>query len=314
MTADYFWHSYFGISSQPQNDFSIGPGWTRYHFMPATIQQNHWVFTLNNPTDEPEELYAALGARYLVVQLERGETGTDHYQGYVEFASRKTLAACKRLLPRAHWEPRRGSREAARAYSQKEDTRVRGPYEFGEWIGGPGARSDISALQEATQAGATDVQLWENHFAAMLRNYRGIRDYRTCVAPGRLASVDPEAIVYYGPTGMGKSRKVMELAPDAYWVSNPGSGQPVWFDGYVGQLTVVFDDFYGWLPYAQLLRIIDRYPYSFNCKGYTVPASATRFFFTSNVEPERWYTAQHHPYGPLERRLTAIHAVMEPLY
>lgn len=30
--------------------------------------------------------------------------------------------------------------------------------------------------------------------------------------------------------------------------------------GYVGQPTVVFDDFYSWFPYDFILRLLDRYP------------------------------------------------------
>jgi len=90
----------------------------------------YWVFTLNNP------LHAKLampdGGTYLVWQLESGKQGTVHLQGYVEFAKNKTLAGCKKWLPSAHWEQRRGTAVQARDYCQKEESRVDGPWELGQ--------------------------------------------------------------------------------------------------------------------------------------------------------------------------------------
>ncbi len=111
--------------------------------------------------------------------------------------------------------------------------------------------------------------------------------------------------MYWGFTGTGKSRRVRELAgEDAYWVSNPGRGQPVWFDGYMGQRSIVFDDFYGWIPWSMLLRLLDRNPVNLNCKGTTALCLATAFYFTSNAHPSMWY--KHVPYAALERRITII--------
>ncbi len=280
--------------------------------MPAR-QAHHWCFTWNNPSNDATYVYAALEPRYLIVQEERGTTGTRHFQGYVEFSERFTLAGCRRRLPGAHFEPRAGTREQARAYAQKEDTRTAGPWEFGTWISGPGARTDLLALRDAVKEGTEDAVLWEDHFGAMLRSYRAVREYRTVIAPVR-DDVEPDVTVLYGPTGTGKSRLVRELCGDAYWVSNPSSGQPVWFDGYVGQRTIVLDDFYGWLPNSVLLRLLDRYPFRANCKGYTVPILASRFFITSNIGPEHWYPVDRHPFGPLDRRITWSFYVDKAIY
>lgn len=54
------------------------------------------------------------------------------------------MAHCRKVLPGAHWEPRRGEREDAREYCRKEQSRVRGPWESGDWAaGGQGARTDF---------------------------------------------------------------------------------------------------------------------------------------------------------------------------
>ncbi len=281
--------------------------------MPSTSRATHWLFTVNyrDETLAPEaseetfeDLFAELNPRFLVCQRERGVDGTLHDQGYVEFTDRKTLLGVRRLLPRAHWEPRRGTRDQAREYSRKEDTRVAGPWEFGRWELEPGRRTDILALKDDLAEGATDAALWENHFSLMWRGFKATSAYRLAKGVPR-PNVQPLALVYWGFTGTGKSRRVRELVgEDAYWVSNPGRGQPIWFDGYMGQRTIVFDDFYGWMPWSQLLRLLDRNPYNLNLKGSSAICLATTFMFTSNSHPSMWYPKQ--PYGTLERRIDVI--------
>ena len=41
----------------------------------------------------------------------------------------------------------------------------------------------------------------------------------------------------------------------------------LWFDGYRGQKTLILDDFYGWLKYGDLLKILEGHPYRCQMKG-----------------------------------------------
>lgn len=67
-----------------------------------------WVFTLNNPTPDDfntlDVLFADPTVLDLVVGLEVGEGGTEHFQGFIKFASPKRLRAVSGLLSRAHIE------------------------------------------------------------------------------------------------------------------------------------------------------------------------------------------------------------------
>nr|ARI50281.1 master replication initiator protein [Sophora yellow stunt virus] len=89
-----------------------------------------WCFTLNNPSS-PLSLHESM--KYLVYQKEQGEAGNIHFQGYIEMKKRSSLAAMKKLIPGAHFEKRRGTQGEARAYAMKEDTRLEGPWEHGEF-------------------------------------------------------------------------------------------------------------------------------------------------------------------------------------
>lgn len=94
-------------------------------------QVNSWVFTLANPKRLLDESIFGVNLRYLAYSEELGEGGLHHFQGYVEFARSVRLPYVRKILPKAHWEPRRGTPEEARAYACKlDETHLSGPYEW----------------------------------------------------------------------------------------------------------------------------------------------------------------------------------------
>jgi hypothetical protein len=103
--------------------------------MPSSPQSRKWIFTINNPTeaDDPGAVLQPLGdtVRYAVWQLERGENGTPHYQGFVLWKGRgRRLQGMKELFPRAHLEVARGRCQENRDYCTKEEGRLEGPTWF----------------------------------------------------------------------------------------------------------------------------------------------------------------------------------------
>ena len=77
-----------------------------------------WVFTLNNPTEEPT--LASTSASFLTFGREIGEQGTPHLQGFVQFSTVRSLSQVRNVLPRAHVEVRRGTIIQAIQYCQKD--------------------------------------------------------------------------------------------------------------------------------------------------------------------------------------------------
>lgn len=89
----------------------------------------NWVFTINNPPVDAEGLVippkplAWHRHVYSIWQLERGENGTLHWQGYVEFSGQFSLSQLKNScaeLASAHLEGRRGSADQAVSYCRPE--------------------------------------------------------------------------------------------------------------------------------------------------------------------------------------------------
>lgn len=119
-------------------------------------QLTYICWTINNPTEhgvtQEDILDTPDFVKYVVFQLEEGHNGTPHFQGYAELTKRKSIGAIKNewLGNAAHIEKMMSTRVKARAYAMKEDTRVEGPWEAGEWVegAGQGKRSDIDKACE----------------------------------------------------------------------------------------------------------------------------------------------------------------------
>lgn len=83
-------------------------------------QHRDWLFTINTPEQSEKELFDYLTAlkhiKYFTFQRERGEQGTEHYQGYVSFSVPKLFSTVKNLFsephirPAAHLEQRKGTK------------------------------------------------------------------------------------------------------------------------------------------------------------------------------------------------------------
>ena len=74
------------------------------------MQGTNWLFTINNPADV-DLPRTWPDVRYCCWQLEEGENGTPHLQGYVVLEKRKRLGGMKRLDKTAHWEQRKGTHD-----------------------------------------------------------------------------------------------------------------------------------------------------------------------------------------------------------
>ena len=136
-----------------------------------------WCFTWNNPDQEliGEDVGAWEHVNQAAWQLEIGDQGTEHYQGYVTFTVPMRLAAVRSQdeeTSRFHWEPRWRTHNQCVAYATKED-RLEGPFYYpsrlavmgrendrglGRGQGGPrggqGHRSDLQVVADALHAGA----------------------------------------------------------------------------------------------------------------------------------------------------------------
>lgn len=257
-----------------------------------------WCFTINNYGDGDIKQLAELTCRYVVYGKEKGESGTPHLQGYMEFVSGKTLASLKKLFPTAHFEVRRGTAKQAADYCKKDGD----VYERGE-ITQQGRRSDLEGLAEVVEDARSLREVARAEPAMFIKFHKGIMAYKSAIMEPR--TEPPEVWWLWGPTGIGKSKLAREIAgDDPRWTWAPCL--KTWFQGYFGQNTVIFEEFRFEIPFSQMLMILDRYECPVEYKGGAIEFNARRIIITSPWAPTALpaHAANGEDVNQLLRRLT----------
>lgn len=241
-----------------------------------------WCFTLNNYTEQ--ELAKVRGLQpgefhYAICGKERGEQGTPHLQGFLHFKKKQRLSALKKLFERAHWEKARGSDADNEDYCSKEGEVVL-------TIGNPvqGNRSDLAGAVAAVKAGRAMAEVAREFSEVYVKYGRGLRDLALLVGQ-KPRDFKTEVLVITGPSGVGKSRLANEQEGSKFYKMRGD-----WWDGYSNEEIVIIDDFYGWMPFCEMLRLMDRYPHKVPVKGSYVEFNSKRIIITSNTHPDTWYS------------------------
>lgn len=117
--------------------------------------------------------------------------------------------------------------------------------------------------------------------------------------------MEREVFVYWGDTGLGKSKLAWEEAGiDAY----PKDPRTKFWDGYSGHRHVVIDEFRGAIDISHLLRWFDRYPVIVEVKGSSTVLKAEKIYITSNIYVDEWFpNIDLSTLNALKRRLKITH-------
>lgn len=208
------------------------------------------------------------------------KTGNIHHQGYVEFKSNQRISGLKKLDEKIHWEYRKGTREQAIEYCEKDGN----TFEFGELKAKEqDKRNDIANVKKMVIDGKNmrEISLESESyqcikFAETLLKYHEIkRDFK------------PTVKWFFGESGSGKTKKAIEEAGNDYWIS---SRNLKWWDGYDAHENIIIDDFRGdFCTFHELLRILDRYPFRVEVKGGSRELLAKNIWITSPFHPQNVY-------------------------
>lgn len=239
-----------------------------------------------------QDIQTLQALRYGIAQVERGQrNGRIHVQGYVEFTRAVRPRSLQLTIPGLSARPLSGSRSACRRYCRKEDTRVLQPRECGDWeSGGQGRRTDLDEIRGAIGDGASEREIADNYFGQWVRYHKSFERYRQLICTGR--HWQTYTIVLTGRPGTGKTALAHCLAQHRnwdMWIATHPNGTNLWFDGYAGHKIVLIDDFYGWIRYDMLLRMLDRYKLSVPIKCGFVEFAPLCVVITSNANWHQWY-------------------------
>lgn len=275
-----------------------------------------YCFTINNPTAEDLfwkdlEEHSSIKdheIQFFIVQEERGEQGTLHYQGFICFKKEIRLSGLKKINSRAHWEVAKGSVDDNIAYCSKEDSYTGGlRYRWGD----PPKRA-MSADERR--------ELAESELDSLKVAYKRPRDIPSCtlmqcgfipamkeLTADILGPYRPELkiITLIGPPGTGKSYCIQKYFPDhgRCIIGNNG----VWFQQPLSDV-MVFEEFAGQIQLQRMLQYLDPYPLALEIKGGMRPAMYKTVIITSNTSPKFWYKPAD---DQDPKRMDAIHALWD---
>lgn len=278
------------------------------------------MVTINNPTLDPvtgsfagskDDPRTWDQVQFAAGQLEKGESGTTHLQLYVYFHHNKALTTTpgtgvKKVHPTAHWEVRRGTHEQALTYVTKDESAIGQRFIFGNPPNAVGKTNDSSEFDEVKtklDEGKTLTEIADTHFSLFLKHHSGLAAYIGKKRPARRTWMTKNLVIF-GATGTGKSRFCHDLEllfpGEVYWKS-----KDKWWGDYNGEPYIVMDEYYGWLPYDEILRMIDRYVFRPEVKGAHIYVQPRAVIFTSNKEPAEWY----HNVGDTSPFLRRLHVI-----
>lgn len=293
-------------------------------------QYRNWCLTLNNFTAGETVIWTTLADEgdvthrisYFVFQSEVSDTGTPHYQGYVEFKRPTRLLGVRRIFSmRVHAERRVGSSAQATHYCKKpvpdcicdkcyaarhmlNDGRSVPPFsgEFGRVREGAGRpKGDFAKVIARIRDGVSTEDI-EDEFPATIAMYPDkIADYRLHLLGKRDWAIEIE--IFVGPTGTGKSFTARDENPGYYVVDWP-KGQRWWWPGYAGQECVILDEWRHQVKMDVFLGLFDRYEFGLESKGRSFQFVSKKLVITTNLEPRDWFpNLSNEVLEPLARRI-----------
>lgn len=274
-----------------------------------------WCFTSYN-LDNYELFKTINDAIFVKYQVEIcPDTERKHIQGFIQFKDGKTMSAIKKILKddTIHLEQRRGTVKSAMEYCGKDDTRDVDyeRVEYGNVRGlSQGKRTDIEEMYELIKHGATIEDLKEfsiNTYTKYYRAFEKLWNDEQSKSCGKFKDI--EVNILTGESGTGKTSYIMEkYGSENVYSLEQSNGDTVWFNGYSGQKILLIDDFYGWIKYSYMLRLLDGYKMRLEVKGGFTYSNWDKIYITSNARCEEWYK---NGLGALHRRINNIYNVPE---
>lgn len=255
----------------------------------------YWILTISHAHFLP---YLPPTIAWIRGQLERGAGGFLHWQIVLATGKKCRRAHILKIFGPVHAELSKSA--AANEYVWKEDTRVDNTqFELGSRPISRAREADWDRVRELAKRGRLDDIPGDIY----VRHYNALR--RISTDHLEATAIERKVVVFWGPTGTGKSRSAWEQAgTDAY----PKDPRTKFWCGYRGQKHVIIDEFRGGIDISHLLRWLDRYPTLVEVKGGMVALSCTQIWITSNLNPTNWYPElDNDTLNALLRRLIITH-------
>lgn len=289
-------------------------------------QGRRWLLTVNNPEGKglthaqiKDTLALFPSLTYYCMGDEKGETYHTHVFFALEHPTRFSTIK-RRFKSSVHIDRAEGTAEECRAYVQKSgkwadslkaETSI--PDTFEDWgelpIEHQGERSDLARLYQLVKDGLSDYEIMEQNPDYML-NLERIERARQAIREQQYQSVFRKLEVTYiwGPTGVGKTRSVMEgyNYTGVYRLTD----YTHMFDGYNGEDVLLLDEYSSNFKIRDLLNYLDGYPLKLPARYSNKVACYTKAFIISNLCLSKQYVDEQHrspaTFAALLRRIQKV--------
>lgn len=227
--------------------------------------------------------------------------GVDHCHLVLTSPKAMRPSAVAKLIGKAHVELMQGTRAQALAYIQKLP-----PYtEKGEKVNSvfgstdciednSGNRSDLKDFDKLALMPDFDLRAYALAHAHSVSRIRYFEERYCALKAANLPRIRDVKVIYVqGPTGSGKTYPVYDTkGPLPFRVScDAKTSFP--FDGYFCEDTLLLDELRpGIFSPADLLQILDKYPYRVNVKGSSRPACWNTVYITTAFPLSKWFQSE----------------------
>lgn len=226
--------------------------------------------------------------RYSVYCWEVGKVNKrPHCHIWLHFRNARSFLSVQRLFTRCNIEKGKGNDDQAAKYCKKD-----GRFEE---IGHPtcqGERTDLRILVGQIASGETCCSKIIREEALTYHMYgRTLEKAEDLFQRDVFRSIPTKGIWLYGGTGTGKSSYAFNgYDPRTHYNKCLGDGDSRWWDGYVGQRTIIIDEFRGELSFSFILKLIDRWPLNLPRRNREpTPCLAEEVIITSCYHPHYIY-------------------------
>ncbi len=273
---------------------------------PQKKRKSRFRFTWNNyPKNHRKLLESILEITFIVYGQETGAQGTPHLQGYLEIGKKeKTITALQKVFKKA----KIGLTILVADLDALDNTLYcikEANVCVNKW-GKPfkqGKRTDLITVGKYLKVHTLDETAvkFQREFIKFHGGLSKLKEVFNRMDSKSWRNI--ETSVFHGKAGRGKTR----LATDVihYYKLNEDSST-VWWDGYMGEKTLIIDDFDGWISYNRLLGLLDGYQCRLAIKGGFTYARWTKVIITSNYAPKEWFSQ-----GLTEALKRRLHVVID---
>lgn len=244
--------------------------------------------------------------RFIIVGYEKSKEGYEHFQGYIQFKKQMRMKGIKKLLcsDNVHIEKQLGTNTQARNYCWKgqfenKGTKYPQPSAIlsyhGEFTAGQGERKDILKVKDLLDKGLTHYDICnedDKYFQSYGRYHNFFEKYKLWSDNVKYNKCrkELECYILFGHKDTGKTQSILNKygCKNCYILKDPKRDNKNW-NGYESQLVLIIDDFYSWIPFNDILRILDNKPYRVRMLNGYRWAQWIKVFITSNKSPDEWY-------------------------